>query len=486
MSRLAFRNFLITALTSLISIAVFISLLLGQLYIYSANEQFKNLEYDCLSVSYMALKWITESYRLDTTALGEVLKAQSELKNTQTMIVDTEGNVLLCVNADGVESDCGMIPSSVYEKIAHGEQIKDIGTLDGWYENKLLSMGMPVFDSAGNVRAGVIISSLPENIPELFSSFAKTVIYITLFVLMLSFTMVYFISQRISEPLKSMATAAKKMAKGDYSARVKVRGNTEITDLAVSFNHMADSMEELEKVRSEFVANVSHELKTPMTTIAGFVDGILDGTIPPDRQEHYLKIVSEEVQRLSRLVTKLLLATRMQSGTKDLNIVPVDICSVISSVLVGAEQTIEARDLSVEVNYEDDRVFVQGDRDGLTQVVANLIDNAVKYNRDGGHLAVTVERFGEKVFVTVFNTGEGIKEEDIPYIFDRFYKADRSRGLDKKSTGLGLYLVKSIIKNLHQEITVESSYGNWVRFVFTLEPAKPPETGEQKRIGAYQ
>ena len=209
------------------------------------------------------------------------------------------------------------------------------------------------------------------------------------------------------------------------------------------------------------------------------------GNTNHDRQEHYLGIVSEEVQRLSRLVTKLLLATRMQSGTKDLNIVPIDICSVVSSVLVGAEQTIEARNLSVEVNYEDDRIFVHGDRDGLTQVVSNLIDNAVKYNRDGGHLAVTVEKFGEKVFVTVFNTGEGIKEEDLPYIFDRFYKADRSRGLDKKSTGLGLYLVKSIIKNLHQDITAESSYGNWVRFVFTLEPAKPPEAGEQKKIGAY-
>ncbi len=483
MSRLALRNFLITALTSLISIAVFMSLLLGQLYIYSSNEQFKNLEHDCLSVSYMALTWMTESYHLDTDVMGDVLMAQSELKNTQTMIVDTNGKVLLCVNSEAVDEDCGVLPEEIRSRLALGEQIKDIGTLGGWYENKLLSIGMPVYDSAGNIRAGVIISALPENIPMLFSSFARTVIYITVFVLMFSFTMVYFISQRMTEPLKSMASAAKKMAKGDYSARVKVRGNNEITDLAVSFNHMAESMEELERIRSEFVANVSHELKTPMTTIAGFVDGILDGTIPKDRQEHYLAVVSEEVHRLSRLVTKLLLATRMQSGTKDLNLETVDICSLVSSVLVGAEQAIEARDLMVEVDYEADRVFVLGDRDGLTQVVSNLIDNAVKYNRDGGHLAVTVETFGEKVFVTVFNTGEGIKADDLPYIFDRFYKTDRSRGLDKKSTGLGLYLVKSILKNLHQEITAESSFGSWARFTFTLQPASPPEKGEQKRIG---
>ena len=176
----------------------------------------------------------------------------------------------------------------------------------------------------------------------------------------------------------------------------------------------------------------------------------------------------------------------MQSGAKDLNLGPVDICSIISSVLVGAEQAIEDRGLEVQVDYAEDRVFVLGDRDGLTQVVSNLIDNAVKYNRDGGHLAVTVERFEEKVFVTVFNTGEGIRQEDIPYVFDRFYKADRSRGLDKKSTGLGLYLVKSILKNLHQQIAAESSYGNWVRFTFTLEPTAPPETAEQKRLGGYQ
>ncbi|MBQ8898996.1 MAG: HAMP domain-containing histidine kinase [Clostridia bacterium] len=486
MSRLALRNFLITALTTIISIAVFISLLLGQLYIYSSNEQFKSLEYDCLSVSYMALTWLTESYRLDTTALGDVLTAQSELKNTQTMIVDTDGNVLLSVNPGGVEKNCGVLPEEITRKLADGQQLKDIGTLGGWFENKLLSFGMPVYDSAGNIRAAVIISALPDNIPMLFSSFAKTVIYITVFVLMLSFTMVYFISQRLTEPLKSMATAAKKMARGDYSARVKVRGNNEIADLAVAFNHMAESMEELEKIRSEFVANVSHELKTPMTSIAGFVDGILDGTIPKDRQDHYLSIVSEEVHRLSRLVTKLLLATRMQSGAKDLNLGPVDICSIISSVLVGAEQAIEDRELEVQVDYAEDRVFVLGDRDGLTQVVSNLIDNAIKYNRDGGHLAVTVERFEEKVFVTVFNTGEGIRQEDIPYVFDRFYKADRSRGLDKKSTGLGLYLVKSILKNLHQQIAAESSYGNWVRFTFTLEPTAPPEAAEQKRLGGYQ
>ncbi len=486
MSRLALRNFMITALTTLISIAVFMSLLLGQLYIYSVDDQFKNLEYDCLSVSYMALTWITESYRLDTTALSQVLTAQSELKDTHTMIVDTAGNVLLSVDSEKTEKDCGVLPESIVERIKKGEQIKDIGTLDGWFENKLLSVAMPVCDSAGNVRAAVVISALPESIPTLFSSFAKTIMYITIFVLMLSFAMVYFISQRLTDPLKSMASAAKKFGKGDFSARVKVCGNDEIADLAASFNYMADSMEQLEKLRSEFVANVSHELKTPMTTIAGFIDGILDGTIPPERRDHYLKIVSEEIHRLSRIVTRLLLATRMQSGAKDLNMAPVDVCSVISSVLVGAEQAIEGRNLSVEVDFPEDRVFVLGDRDALTQVVSNLVDNAVKYNCDGGHLAVTVARHGEKVYVTVFNTGTGIKEEDLPYIFERFYKADRSRGMDKQSTGLGLYLVRSILKNFRQEITAESSYGEWVRFTFTLDPAKPPEFPEQRKIGTHQ
>ena len=480
MNRIALRNFLITALTTLICIAVFIALLLGQMYIYTVDSQFKTLEHNALGISYMALTWITESYRLDTTALGEVLTSQAAINDTCIMIADVDGAVLISASAEGARTDRGTLPAEIVEKLSGKTAVHEVGTLGGWYVNELVSVILPVEDAAGNVRAAVIVSAPPENLPELFRSFTRTISYITLLVLMLSFALFYFFAQRMAEPLRSMSAAAKKIARGDFSARVRVRGSDEIADLAQSFNYMAESMERLEQVRSEFVANVSHELKTPMTTIAGFVDGILDGTIPPDRREHYLAIVSDETHRLSRMVTRLLLATRMQSGARDLNVTAVDICSVISSVLVGMEQTIEEKELSVEVNFPEDRVFVMGDNDALTQVVSNLVDNAVKYNVQGGHLAVTVGRRPEKVNVTVFNTGAGIREQDIPYIFDRFYKADRSRGLDKQSTGLGLYLVKSILRNLKQDITTESSCGEWVRFTFTLAPAE----AEPRRTGA--
>ena len=230
--------------------------------------------------------------------------------------------------------------------------------------------------------------------------------------------------------------------------------------------------EKLDAMRRDFVANVSHELKTPMTTIGGFIDGITDGTIPPDKAPHYLEIVSAEVHRLSRLVSKLLLATRLQSGMQDLNITNVDISSVVSSVVINAEQAIEDKHLDVDIDLPDARCFVRGDEDALTQVVTNLIDNAVKYGNEGGKISVTVSERNDKVLVSVFNTGKGIAKEQLPFIFDRFYKADRSRGMDKSSTGLGLYIVKSILNNLHQEIVAESEYGHWVRFTFTLEPAK--------------
>ena len=160
------------------------------------------------------------------------------------------------------------------------------------------------------------------------------------------------------------------------------------------------------------------------------------GTIPPDKAPHYLEIVSAEVHRLSRLVSKLLLATRLQSGMQDLNITNVDISSIVSSVVINAEQAIEDKHLDVDIDLPDARCFVRGDEDALTQVVTNLIDNAVKYGNEGGKISVTVSERNDKVLVSVFNTGKGIAKEQLPFIFDRFYKADRSRGMDKSSTCL--------------------------------------------------
>lgn len=472
MSKIALRNFLVTALTILICIVVFSSLLLIQLYRYSINEKFDSLERDARGVSYFAIIWMTEPYKLDTAAFKSVLKSQAKVNNTRIMVTDERGNIDMFADSFQDGTDGGTISEEIISVLKKDGTYREIGTFGGYFKNRIASVALPLLDFAGNFRGSVIISTPTSSITQAFSGFLQGILLITAFILAFSSALIYFISRKFTKPLKDMATAARSFAMGDFSARVAVSGADEIADLAKSFNYMADSMEKLEKLRSEFIANVSHELKTPMTTIGGFIDGILDGTIPDTKKEHYLKIIGDEVHRLSRLVSKLLLATRLQSGTQELNITSVDICSIISLTVVGAEQAIEAKKMTVDINFPQSRLFVNGDADALTQVMTNLVDNAVKYGNEEGHISITVAKRNDLAYVTVFNTGMGISPEDLPYVFDRFYKVDRSRGIDKASTGLGLYIVKSILKNLNQEIFVESEYGKWIRFTFTLEISK--------------
>ncbi len=472
MRKIATRNFLVTAMTLLICIVIFCSLLLAQLYQYSVSEKFQSLESDGYSLTGLAYTWKTASYRMDTTVLQNTLSAQATLNNTRIMIADINGKIEMYADPYGSGLDGGNLAATLMAAIREQRVYKEIGTLSGYYQHSLLSVALPITDAAGNFRGAILVSAPTSSIISLFRGFMRSILLITVFVLLIAAALIFFISQRTTRPLKEMAVAARHFAMGDFSSRVHVVGNDEIANLAQSFNYMAESMEQLEKLRSEFIANVSHELKTPMTTIGGFVDGITDGTIPPERAPHYLEIVSSEIHRLSRLVSKLLLATRLQAGIQDLNITNVDLSSLVSSAVINSEQAIEAKHLNVEINLPESRCFVRGDEDALTQVVSNLIDNAVKYSNEGGDLSVQIEERSDKVYVSVYNTGRGIAKEQLPFIFDRFYKADRSRGMDKSSTGLGLYIVKSILKNLHQEITAESEYGHWARFTFTLEPVK--------------
>ncbi len=472
MSKIATRNFLITAMTILICITIFCCLLLVQLYQYSVNDKFHNLESDGYSLTSLAYTWKSTPYRVATTTLRSTLSSQASLNNTRIMITDAVGNIEMYADPYETGLDGGTLSEGLMAAIRSTDVFKEIGTLSGYFQHHLLSVALPITDAGGNFRGAVIVSAPTSSITQIFQNFMRGVLIITLFVMLLAAALIYFVSQKSTRPLKDMAAASKSFAMGNFKARVAVTGNDEISDLARSFNFMAESMEKLEKLRSEFIANVSHELKTPMTTIGGFIDGITDGTIPPDKAPHYLEIVSAEIHRLSRLVSKLLLATRLQSGMQDLNITNVDISSIVSSVIINAEQAIEDKRLDVDIDLPDARCFVRGDEDALTQVVTNLIDNAVKYGNEGGKISVTVSERNDKVFVSVFNTGKGIAKEQLAFIFDRFYKADRSRGMDKSSTGLGLYIVKSILNNLHQEIVAESEYGRWVRFTFTLEPSK--------------
>lgn len=278
----------------------------------------------------------------------------------------------------------------------------------------------------------------------------------------------YFAQLLVVEPIEEINNAAKRLAKGDVTKRVEVIGNNEIGELAQAFNSMAQSIEESDNIRKEFISNVSHELRSPITSIRGFIGGILDGVIPRDRENYYLKIVYDEIDRLARLVNDLLDISAMEAGKFNLNISEFDINQTVSLCILNLESKIKNKNLNVKAIFHEKRCFAIGDRDRILQVITNLLENAIKYSNDNGQIEVNITNKGDKIFVSIFNSGEIISEEDINHIWDRFYKSDKSR-TNKISTGLGLSIVRLILSQHNQDIWVNNVDDKGVKFTFTLE-----------------
>ena len=316
----------------------------------------------------------------------------------------------------------------------------------------------------------LFVCSSSAVIDSFVSSTLRTIIMSSLWVMLAAIVIVYFITERIVAPLAQMSRAAKSFATGKFDVRVNVTGNDEVSELAMAFNNMATELAANDEMHRTFIANVSHDLRTPMTSIAGYIEGILDGTIPPEKHSHYLKIVTDEVRRLSRLVASLLDITRIQAGEREFNMTNFDVCETARRILISFEQRIDSKKLEVEFESDRDNMYALADADAIHQIMYNLIENAIKFSYEGGILRISITEKEKKLHVCVFNTGEGISKDDLPFVFDRFYKTDRSRGLDKTGVGLGLFIVKTIVDAHEEQLWVTSDQSKNCAFTFTLRP----------------
>ena len=274
-----------------------------------------------------------------------------------------------------------------------------------------------------------------------------------------------------SDPLRAMANAARSFGHGDLDARVKLEDSypEEVEDLALAFNNMAQELQKTEYQRKEFGANVSHELKTPMTTISGYVDGILDGTIPEQKHRYYLQIVSDETKRLSRLVRSMLDISQLQDqeGIPEEKKHHFDMEECAGQVLITFEQKINNKNLNVDVDMPEHPVYTMANKDYVTQVIYNLIDNAVKFCPEGGTLGLKIKEGGSKIYVSISNDGDTIPPDELLLVFDRFHKLDKSRSQNRDGWGLGLYIVKTIVCSHGENISVTSRDGK-TEFTFTM------------------
>lgn len=384
--------------------------------------------------------------------------------------VDRRGVLILRNDAMEDAAHKPMIDFSYLTELSeNGGKISGMSNLNGMMTEKYMYCANSIIVGDGESVGAVFVCISQTSVNAFLDNVARTVIMAILWVMLAALIVIYFVTDRITRPLKAMSRAAQSFAVGQFDVRVPVMGNDEVSSLAVAFNHMAESLSRQEELRRTFLANVSHDLRTPMTTIGGFIDGILDGAIPPEKQSYYLQIIAQEVRRLSRLVNSLLDISRIQAGERKFTPEPFDICEMGRQILISFEQKIDRKKLDVAFICDDDNMFVTADRDAIYQVFYNLCDNAVKFAKDGGRYEISiVQTKDRKIAVSVYDEGQGISPEDLPFVFDRFYKADRSRGLDKTGTGLGLFISKTIINAHNEQIRAESEFGAWCRFTFTL------------------
>lgn len=466
-----FRKFFLTTtlliLLSMACITVLLSIFVSN---YLTNEKKQVLKDNCYAVAEAISK-------LDGSALSEnenltLFRAMSSVTEADIFITDKSGKVLVCScdewAVDGLCShNSSQVSLAIISKSLDGDY-NEAGDLDGLYPQVQFTYSTKLSDSQGNV-IGVVFSTLShQNIRHFYNAILKLFVFSALVPFIVMFFAEYFISYRFTKPLKLMSDAARSMANGDFSKRIPVTGDDEIGELAVAFNQMTNSLVQLETTRRRFIANVSHELKTPMTTIGGFIDGITDGTIPSEKQPYYLSLVSAEIKRLSRLVQSMLCLAKLESGEQQINRNEFDLSDMLFKILVSQEQRIAEQQLDIEGLEDMQPIKVNADYDLIYQVVYNLVDNAVKFTNKGGKISFNTAEFGNAVEFKIRNTGEGIQQKDLPFIFERFYKTDKSRSAVKDSTGLGLHLAYTIISIHGGKISVQSKLGEFTEFTFLL------------------
>ena len=474
----------------IVMVIVFTSfVVLGSVMMIAFSKYTKDDKRKLLTQSAASMSSITSAVDLTSAEAPPLLTlfVQSFSMNIDAdiFITDLDGSVIFgaYANSTSIAGDNFTPPTNIPPEIAAqaaAGSYTGSGRKNGIYGSSYYVVGVPL-RSAVNPEASVgavFAATSAGTVTEYqFAAFQMFLIAAGASFL-LSFCVVGIFAYRLVKPLRQMSAAAKSFGSGDFSVRVPVTSQDEIGQLAVSFNNMADSLSNSESTNRSFIANVSHELKTPMTTIAGFIDGILDGTIPPERQSYYLGIVSDEVKRLSRLVQTMLNLSRIDNGKLQLRPVAFDLSDTVLSTVLTFEKIIEEKQIDVRGLDTLSPHTVYGDRDLLHQVVYNLVENAVKFTNTGGCITFAVTDSIDRIAVSIENSGIGIAADELPMIFEKFYKTDKSRSQDKNGMGLGLYLVKTIIRLHGGDIAVASVVNQSTRFSFFIP--KPQETVKLK------
>ena len=476
------KFFLVNTMVFLCSITIIVILLSIFIGNYITDDKKETLKENCNTIATLtSQKSNLELYNDESVALFRSISGVTE---AELFIADVNGKVTLCSCEDwSLDGECEhnqkKIPQNIINKSLK-EDYNESGDLEGHFSQVKFTYAKRLYNK-NNETVGVIFATMSStNIRNFFNSIFRLFLFSAFLPIIFTFFAEYYISYKFTKPLRLMAEASRSMAKGDFSKRIPVTGEDEIGELAVAFNQMTNSLVQLEGTRRHFIGNFSHEFKTPMTTIGGFIDGIIDGTIPPEKQRYYLEIISSEIKRLSRLVQSMLSLSKLESGELQINKSEFDLLDMVLKIIISQEQRIEKRELKIDGFEDISPTTLIADYDLIYQVVYNLIDNAIKFTNEKGTISFEINNFNNFVQFKIRNTGEGIPEKDLPFVFERFYKTDKARSIIKDSTGLGLHLANAIISIHGGKISVQSKQDSYTEFAFVL-PCKKSEDNKKNK-----
>jgi signal transduction histidine kinase len=437
-------------------------------YNYARQQRTGDLEGKARVVASFSAGYLEKNAFSTEEEFQQLTSFAASVSDVDFLICDTAGQVLLTTD-QALVGQAVAVPADLAADTLNDGLSSVRSNLGGLYASKRFIVGVPVLLADQGKPVGLVFAvAATTALDTMWQTFVGLFFTTAFVVLMVSFIASSVTTMHQTLPIREMVQATRRYAEGDFDIRMKDYGrNDEIGELALSFNNMAESLQQTERQRREFIANISHELKTPMTTIAGYTDGILDGTIPQANERQYLQIIADESRRLSRLVRRMLDVSQLQAMDPLKSGSHFDLCESMRRVIISMEKKINDRHLDVDAEIPDEPILVLGDNDMITQVIYNLLDNAAKFARPGSTLYLGIALLDGKARVTVRNEGETIPAEELPLLFERFHKSDKSRSEDKDGVGLGLYIVKTILEQHKEKISATSENGV-TTFTFSL------------------
>lgn len=429
---------------------------------------------------YLQANEIANEYALDYLAESKLRRIELEMKSlstfndTRIMFITPSGDVILDTNNSSTDK-------SNEDRILFSINDFDYGDLKGkhdilWdfyglFSEPELSVFSPISNSF-EIK-GYVVINIPESaiVERVYDTFNTN--YLTLAIVLIlssAFLVLYFF--QVHRPIKEITRATNEYSKGNLSYHVKPMHNDEIERLGMSLDYMASQLNESDKFQQKFLSNISHDFRSPLTSIKGYLEAIQDGTIPPEMLDKYIGIMLFETERLTKLTSNILTLNELDPKSVRLDISTFDLNSIIRHTVETFEGTCKKKGIKFNITYANSVQNVKADKGRIQQVIYNLIDNAIKFSKENSYIYITVKEKGEKAQISIKDTGCGIAKEDIDKIWDRFYKSDSSRGRDKKGSGLGLSITKEVIQAHGENIDVVSTVGVGTEFIFTLELAK--------------